>query len=105
MFPSCGGTSEKPFPRNGPVLSCAPARAESRLKRSSYYTRALVACGAQTRVSEYTETVTSELAVRLFRRLTTSPGVIDTQRLFRTYARLTEVITHPLLHDLLARYF
>jgi hypothetical protein len=50
---------------------------------------------------------TSELAARLLRRLTTSPGVIDTQRLFRTYARLTEVITHahPLLHDLLARYF
>ena len=49
----------------------------------------------------------SELAARLLRRLTTSPGVIDTQRLFKTYARLTEVITHahPLLHDLLARYF
>ena len=56
-------------------------------------------------MSEYTEPVTSELAARLFRRLTTSPGVIDTQRLFKTYARLTEVITHPLLHDLLARYF
>ena len=49
----------------------------------------------------------SELAARLLRRLTTSPGVIDTQRLFKTYARLTEVISHahPLLHDLLARYF
>ena len=56
-------------------------------------------------MSEYTDPVTSELAARLFRRLTTSPGVIDTQRLFKTYARLTEVITHPLLHDLLARYF
>ena len=56
-------------------------------------------------MSEYTEPVMSELAARLFRRLTTSPGVIDTQRLFKTYARLTAVITHPLLHDLLARYF
>ena len=49
----------------------------------------------------------SELAVRLLRRLVVSPGVIDTQRLFKTYARLTEVLTHthPLLHDLLARYY
>jgi len=48
----------------------------------------------------------SELAARLLRRLIASPGVIDTQRLFKTYARLTELITHahPLLHDLLARY-
>ena len=49
---------------------------------------------------------TSELAVRLLRRLIASPGVIDTQRLFKTYARLTQMVTHahPLLHDLLARY-
>jgi hypothetical protein len=49
----------------------------------------------------------SELAARLLRRLVVSPGVIDTQRLFKTYARLTEVLTHthPLLHDLLARYY
>ena len=49
----------------------------------------------------------SELAARLLRRLTASPGVIDTQRLYKTYARLTKMITHahPLLHDLLARYF
>ncbi|HXQ38038.1 MAG TPA: hypothetical protein VN843_28785, partial [Anaerolineales bacterium] len=48
----------------------------------------------------------SELAARLLRRLIASPGVIDTQRLFRTYARLTELITHahPLLQDLLARH-
>ena len=54
---------------------------------------------------EYAEH-TSELAARLFRRLIASPGVIDTQRLYRTYARLTEFITHahPLLHDLLSRY-
>jgi hypothetical protein len=47
----------------------------------------------------------SELAARLLRQLI-APGVIDTQRLYKTYARLTELITHahPLLHDLLARY-
>ena len=64
-------------------------------------------------MSEHTERTSvedvlqsSELAARLLRRLIASPGVIDTQRLFRTYARLTEMITHahPLLHDLLARY-
>ncbi len=49
----------------------------------------------------------SELAARLLRRLVASPGVIDTQRVFKTYARLTEMITHahPLLHDLLVRYY
>lgn len=48
----------------------------------------------------------SELAARLLRRLIVSPGVIDTRRVHRSYARLTELITHahPLLHDLLARY-
>jgi hypothetical protein len=48
---------------------------------------------------------TSELAARLLRRLI-APGVIDTQRLYKTYARLTGLIAHahPLLHDLLARY-
>ena len=48
----------------------------------------------------------SELAARLLRRLVASPGVIDTQRVFKTYARLTEFITHthPLLQDLLARF-
>ncbi len=48
----------------------------------------------------------SELAVRLLRRLVASPGVIDTQRVFKTYARLTEFITHthPLLQDLLVRF-
>ena len=65
-------------------------------------------------MSEHTERTSaedvlqsSELAARLLRRLIASPGVIDTQRLFKTYARLTEVITHahPLLHSLLARYF
>ncbi|HKU75442.1 MAG TPA: hypothetical protein VJR02_16135 [Pyrinomonadaceae bacterium] len=48
----------------------------------------------------------SELAARLLRRLVASPGVIDTQRVFKTYTRLTEFITHthPLLQDLLARF-
>jgi hypothetical protein len=48
----------------------------------------------------------SELAARLLRRLVASPGVIDTRRVFKTYAHLTKFITqgHPLLHDLLARY-
>jgi hypothetical protein len=63
-------------------------------------------------MSEHTERTSaeevlqaSELAARLLRRLI-APGVIDTQRLYKTYARLTEMITHahPLLHDLLARY-
>ena len=43
----------------------------------------------------------SELAARLLRRLIASPGVIDTQRVFKTYARLTELITHA--HPLLQR--
>jgi len=61
--------------------------------------------GACLIMPEYSEP-TSELAVRLLRRLIASPGVIDTQRLFKTYARLTQMVTHahPLLHDLLARY-
>ena len=48
----------------------------------------------------------SELAARLIRRLTSSPGVIDTRSILKTYARLTEWFTHahPLLNDLLTRY-
>jgi hypothetical protein len=47
----------------------------------------------------------SELAVRLLRRLTASPGVIDTQGLLRTHARLTGWSrAQPLLHQVLTRY-
>ena len=49
---------------------------------------------------------TSKLADRLFKRLTTSPGVIDIQGLLKRYQRLTERVTkaHILLENLLTRY-
>ena len=48
----------------------------------------------------------SELNARLLRRLTSSPGVIDTQDILRVYTRLTKSTTRArlVLNDLLARY-
>jgi hypothetical protein len=48
----------------------------------------------------------SELTARLLRRLTSSPGVINIQEIFKTYARLSAFTTRTrlLLDDLLTRY-
>jgi hypothetical protein len=66
--------------------------------------RAMSEHSDQISAAEFLES--SELTARLLRRLTSSPGVINIQEIFETYARLSAFTTRArrLLDDLLTRY-